>query len=66
MISEVDEALSIDIKGSKRIINFRDPKKLARTMVDTLPDTLPVSEFNLNEHLETLRNTQDAAAEFEL
>lgn len=67
MLSEVDEAIFIEMKGKKRIIHFRNPKLVARTTVSDLPDSLDMTEgFSLKEHIEMLKSKQSKAAEWSL
>ena len=66
IISEVDEAFFIEIKGKKRVAHFRNPKMLSRTTVAGTPDTLPIEDFNLQEHLNMLINGQTSVEEFSL
>lgn len=66
IISEVSEALFIEIKGKKRVVHTRSPKMLSRSMVppEDLPDTIPVDNFNLQEHMNKLTGLQTEAEEF--
>lgn len=68
MLSEVDEALFLELKGKNRVVHFRNSKMIARTTIDkgTLPDFIPAEEFNLMSHIELLRNKQSDAAEWSL
>lgn len=67
ILSEVDEAIFVELKGSKnRIVHFRNPKMASRTTVAELPDNLPVEEFNLQNHLNTLMKKQSKATEWSL
>lgn len=65
-ISEVENALSIELKGSKRVIHHRNHKMLSRTLIDSLPDSQPVEEFNLQEYIDILSAELSLAEEFEL
>lgn len=66
MLSEVDEAIFLDLKGQKRTVLFRDSKRLSRTTVADLPESMPVEEFSLQEHLELLMAKQSDAEEWTL
>ena len=66
IISEVDEAVFIELKGKKRILHYRNPKMLARTTITDLPDSVPLEEFNLQSHLDMLLENQGSVAEFTL
>jgi len=66
MLSEVDEAIFVELKGKKRIINFRNSKMCSRTTMADLPETMPIEEFNLQTHLELLRAKQGKAEKWSL
>jgi len=66
IISEVDEAIFIELKGKKRVIHHRNPKMLARTTMEDLPDSVPIEEFNLQEHLEMLNSKKTSTEEWTL
>lgn len=66
MLSEVDEAVFLEVKGKKRIIHYRNSKMAARTVVAELPDSVPLDEFNLQTHLELLQTKQSKADEWSL
>lgn len=66
MLSEVDEAVFLEVKGKKRIIHYRNSKMAARTVVSELPDDCPLEEFNLQKHIELLAGKKNKAAEWSL
>ena len=66
MLSEVNEAIFLELKGKKRTVHLRNPKLVARTLVSDLPDSVPVEEFNLQKHIELLCKQQSDAAEWSL
>lgn len=66
ILSEVDEAIFLELKAKKRIIHFRNPKMVARTTVKDLPDSQPAEDFSLQKHLEMLQKKQHKAAEWSL
>lgn len=66
MLSEVDEAVFLEVKGKKRIIHYRNSKMAARTVVSDLPDSVPLENFNLQEHIEMLQKKQSKAEEWSL
>ena len=66
IISEVDEAIFVELKGKKRIINFRNSKMCSRTTMADLPETTPIEDFNLQTHLELLRAKQCKAEKWSL
>lgn len=65
-LAEVDEAIFIETKSSKRILHFRSTKFPSRTLQEDLPDSIPVDEFNLQQHIETLSANQTAVDDFAL
>lgn len=66
LLSEVDEAIFLELRGKNRNVHFRNSKLCARTTVADLPEYVPVEEFNLQEHIEMLRGKQGEAAEWRL
>lgn len=54
--AEVNESAFIHAKGSKRTVYLRSVKYPARTLQESLPESLDSSEFNLQTHIETLAN----------
>lgn len=66
MLSEVDEAIFLEVKGKKRIIHYRNSRMAARTTVSELPDSVPLEEFDLQDHLIMLQGKQSKADEWTL
>ncbi len=66
ILSEVDEAIFLEMKGKNRIIHFRNPRMAARTTVADLPDNEPLEDFSLQKHVEMLREKQSKATEWSL
>lgn len=64
--AEVDEAIFLEQKANKRTVHFRSGKFPARTLQDDLPDSIDVSEFNLQEHINNLSSTAESVADEEL
>lgn len=65
-LSETDEGIFIETKGNKRILHFRSAKLPARTLQEDLPDSMPVEDFNLQDHLEALAGNAEQVDEFQL
>ena len=61
-ISTVDEAVYLDMQGTKRIIHHRG-SNMCRTLIDSLPDKEPVEQFNLQEYLNLLQQKADSIAD---
>jgi len=66
ILSEVDQACFIELRGKKRILHYRNPKLAARTTIADLPDSIPLEEFNLQKHLDLLTNEQEQVEEWSL
>jgi hypothetical protein len=66
ILSEVDEAIFIELKGKKRVIHMRNAKMAARTTMVDLPDSVPGEDFNLKDHLELLQTKQNKASKWSL
>ena len=66
ILSEVDEAVFIELKGKKRIIHHRNPKMVSRTTMKDLPDSVPGEKFDLQEHIKVLASKQNNAAKWSL
>lgn len=66
MLSEVDEAVFLEVRGKNRIVHYRSAKMSSRTTMAELPDSVPLEEFNLQKHLELLGKKQNKAAEWSL
>ena len=65
VLSEVDEAIYVEMKGKKRIVTFMN-HKLGRSLVYKGEDSINVNDFNLNDHMELLLASQNEAEEWEL
>ena len=67
VLSEVDEAIFIEMKGKKRVLHYRNPRLVARTTLTSLPDSDDLTEeFSLQKHIELLREKQSAASQWSL
>jgi len=66
VLSEVDDAIYIELKGKKRIIHFKTNGKLSRSLNADLPESVDVSEFNLKDYLDTIIANESATDEWEL
>jgi len=66
ILSEVDEAIFIELKGKKRVVHFRNSKMVSRTTTKDLPDSIPIEEFNLQSHVELLEAKQQNSAKWSL
>lgn len=66
ILSEVDEAIFVELRGKKRIVHFRNSKMCSRTTMDSLPESMPIEDFNLQTHLESLQAKQSDAEKWSL
>ena len=65
-ISEVENAIFIELKGSKRIIHFKTHKMLSRSLIDSLPESMPSDEFNLQQYIDLVASEIDESESYEL
>ncbi len=63
-LSETDESIFIEVKGNKRTLHFRSGKFPARSLHPDVPDSMPVEDFNLQQHIELLKANADSVNEF--
>jgi len=66
ILSEVDEAVFLELKSKKRVIHYRNSKMASRTTMTDLPNDVDAEEFNLQKHIELLGQKQNKAAEWSL
>lgn len=75
ILSEVDQAIFVELKGKNRIIHHKNPKLASRTTLKDLPETQTVTkdgekpkkgDYNLQEHLDLICATQKDTAEWSL
>lgn len=59
--SVVDFSVSLEVKSNKRIAHHRNPKFLARTLVESVPDSQPVEEFDLQNYLNLINQQKTKA-----
>jgi len=66
ILSEVDEAVFIELRGKNRIVHFHNSKMVSRTTETSLPDNMPIEDFNLQKHLDLLAEKQSEAEKWSL
>jgi len=66
ILSEVDEAIFLELRSKKRIIHFRNSKMASRTTMSELEDSMPAEDFNLQDHIELLQSKRNDAAKWSL
>lgn len=52
--SVVNDSAFIEVKSSKLIVHLKGLKYPARTTLEDLPDSLPIEEYSLQDHLDQL------------
>lgn len=65
-ISEVENAIFIELKGTKRTIHHKNQKMLSRSLIDALPESQPADEFNLQSYLDLVGKEIDESDAYEL
>ena len=66
-LSVVDEAIFITVGVSgKRELHFRSTKYPARTLTESLPDSMDVTDFDMQKHLDMLADNAAGVNEFAL
>lgn len=58
-VSVVNDAIFIDKTSGKLTVYLTNLKYPVRYTLDDLPEKLPIDEFDINEHLDKLRNKKD-------
>lgn len=66
VLSIVDHAVFIEIKGKKRIIHHKNPAYASRSLLEDIPEKQDVEEYNLKEHIDAILASKDDVAEFEM
>lgn len=57
-LSITNDAIFIDKKGGKLVVYLNDIKYPSRTTLDGILDKVGVDDYNINQHLDDLRNKQ--------
>lgn len=63
-LSVTDEAVFIEVKGSKRIIHMKTMKFPCRTLQEDLPDFVDMEEFDINKHIALLESASEESDEW--
>lgn len=53
-LSVTDEAVFLEVKGAKRTVHFKNHKFPCRSQIEDAPESLDVTEFDINEHITRL------------
>ena len=54
VLSEVDDAIYVDIKGKKRMIHTKNNRLLSRSLDESIPESIPVEEFSLKDYMDSI------------
>ena len=65
-LAEVDEAIFLEVKSNKRIAHFKSTKLPARSLQEDIAVSMPVDDFNLQDHITTLAGSATAVDEYQL
>ena len=65
-LAEVDEAIFLEVKSNKRIAHFKSTKLPARSLQEESVSSMPVDDFNLQEHITTLSGNATSVDEHQL
>ena len=65
-ISEVENAISIELKGSRRVIHHKNHKMLSRSLIDALPESQPIEEFNLQAYVDLVAEELNLSEDYEI
>ena len=65
-LSQVDHAVFIEKKSNKRVIHHKATKFPARSTLDDIPESQPIEEYNLAEHIIKLESVKGEVVEFSL
>ena len=63
-LSETDNSIFIETKNNKRIVHHRSTKFPARTVIGELPDSQPVEDYDLQQHIDTLAKLSDSVEDY--
>lgn len=64
-LSVTDNSIFIEIKGNKRIVHTNSMKFPARSNIG-MPESIPMEEYNINEHVALLEASKQESQEFEI
>lgn len=65
-LSTVDYCSFIETKANKRIIHHRNPNMMSRTLLEDVPDSQPVEEYNIQEYIGKIKKQSTKADKWEL
>ena len=64
--STVEEAIFLEKKANKRLVHHRGTKFPARTLIESLPDSLNSDDFDMISYLEQVKESQAQSDEYSL
>lgn len=50
----VNDSIFVEVKSNKLVVHLKGLKYPARTTLEDLPDSLPIEEYSLQDHLDQL------------
>jgi hypothetical protein len=65
-LSTMDFSSFLETKGNKRIVHHRNPNMMSRTLLDDVPDSQPVEEYNIQEYIDKIKQQSNKAYKWEL
>lgn len=65
-VSIVNEAVFIEKKAGSLVVHNKSLKLPARTTLEGIAASLPIEDYDINEHIKALSGKQAEATEFEL
>lgn len=65
-LSVTDNAVFLEVKGTKRVVHHTNPKFPCRSNIDGIEESVDVTSYNLNEHIAALEANVNESEEFVL
>lgn len=65
-LSVTDNALFLEIKGTKRSVHHTNPKFPCRSNLGDIPESQDISEYSLNEHIAALESNVSESEEWSI
>lgn len=63
-LSVVDEAVFLEVKGNKRLVHHKTGKFPCRTLQEDIAESLDITEFDINAHIDLLESSSQEADEW--
>ena len=65
-LSTMNFSSFIETKGNKRIIHHRNPNMMSRTLLEDVPDSQPIEEYDIQEYIDKIKQQSSKAYKWEL